>query len=156
MKQTLSIFLVGLVLMVLGGLITMSFSKEFGNKSETVSIHKYNTLKKRVEYLYDVNKAKDVIIYDLMVNKQLDSTFILSISNHIPLFIMDSKNVDYDKLCNKDSLVFQLDSICVAWYESIPFMFMDDKHDSAWVLNSESYQISKEIVNSIKNKKGEI
>jgi hypothetical protein len=130
--------------------ITHANAKKLG---ETVSIQKYNTLEKRMQYLYIENIVKNQIIYDLVVTKKLDSTFVFSVSQHIPLFVLNSKdkNALPDSLPDKTILAIRLNSACADWYESIPFMFMDAKHDSAWVLKSESYKTSIQMARDLRN-----
>lgn len=121
---------------------------------QSVSIQKYNTLEKRMNYLYMENIVKNQIIYDLVVTKKLDSVFVFSVSEHVPLFVLNSKdkNALPDSLPDKRLLAHKLNSVCADWYESIPFMFMDAKHDSAWVLKSDSYKVSMEMASKLRNK----
>ena len=124
-------------------------------KCDGVSIQKYDNIEKRVTYLYYENAVKDQILYDLIVKHKMDSSFVLSVSKHLPLFIMNSKDKRAlpDSLPDKKVLAYQIDSVCADWYESIAFMFMDAKHDSAWVLQSESYQRIMETVKPLREKK---
>jgi len=118
---------------------------------ETVSIQKYNTLEKRVEYLYYCNAIKSQVLYDVLVEGKMDSAFVLAAGNHIPPFVLNSKDKQYvlTDIPDKKLLVHQADSVCIAWYMSIPFMFMDAKHDSAWVLQSDTYKSTVNLVNSL-------
>jgi len=132
----------------------------FSNKNEKklgepVSIQKYNTMEKRVEYLYYCNAVKSQILYDILVTGKMDSAFVLAVSNHVPQFALNPKDKKYvvTDIPDKNLLAMQIDSVCLDWYMSIPFMFMDAKHDSAWVLQSESYKYTVELVNSLKSRK---
>jgi hypothetical protein len=122
---------------------------------ETVSIQMHNNTQKRVAYLHYENAVKDQILYDLIVKHRMDSSFVLSVSKHLPPFIMNSKDKRMlpDSLPDKKVLAYQIDNACADWYESIAFMFMDAKHDSAWVLQSESYQRIMETVKPLREKK---
>jgi hypothetical protein len=150
-KLIMGLAVVCFLLFVSYGVITHINEKKLG---QSVSIQKYNTLEKRVDYLYFENIVKNQIIYDLIVTKKIDSAFILSVSEHVPLFILNSKKrILYGySLPDKRLLAKKLNSVCADWYESIPFMFMDLKHDSAWVLKSDTYKSSMEMANKLRNK----
>lgn len=131
------------------------YSKE--NDVETVSIHRHNALQLRIKYLFMENQVKNQLLFDLAVEGETDSVFVLSIINHVPEFLLNPTdgNIKVDDIVKKELkelMAFQLDSICADWYESIPFMFIDAEHDSTWVLNSESYQRTMLIVNDLRNK----
>ena len=142
------------------GLVISVLISEFSKKNtdeiviETVSIQKYNELELRNKYLFIENQVKNQLLYDIAVEGEIDSVFVLSISNHIPTFLLnpDDESVKIDGLVDKQLMAFQLDSICADWYESIPFTIIDTEHDSTWVLNSDSYQSTMLIVNDIRNK----
>jgi hypothetical protein len=119
---------------------------------EGVSIQKYNTMQKRVDYLYYENIVKNQIIFDLVIKGKLDSSFVLSVANHVPEFIFNNKVLP-DSLPDKNLLALKLNSVYADWLESIPFMFMDMKHDSAWVLQSDTYKSSMEMVNELRKRK---
>ena len=153
--NTFGIF--GIIATVLSlALITYVLMSEFSkeNTDETVSIHQYNALQLRMEYLFMENQVKNQLLYDVVVEGKIDSSFVLSIINHVPEFILNSadESVKIDDVVDKQLMAFQLDSICADWYESIPFIFIDAEHDSTWVLNSESYQRTMLIVNDLRNK----
>jgi hypothetical protein len=150
-------YLIGIIAILVVAFIsiyTLVMHQNEKKLGQSVSIQKYNTLEKRVEYLYFENIVKNQIIYDLVVTKKLDSVFVFSVSEHVPLFILNSKdkNALPDSLPDKKLLALKLNSVCADWYESIPFMFMDMKHDSAWVLKSDSYKTSMEMVDKLRNK----
>ena len=147
-KDRTGIFLIIAVIVIATAFLANNYINTI-NK-DTVSIQKYKTLEDRVAYLYELNNAKSQILYDVMIEGKLDSAYVLSISNHLPSFVLTNEvtSTFVDK-----QLSYQLDSICADWYESIPFMFMDmNNHDSAWVLNSDSYERSKPIVEELRTK----
>jgi hypothetical protein len=151
-KLIMGLAVVSFLFFVSYDVITHTNGKKLG---EPVSIQKYNTLEKRMNYLYFENIVKNQILYDLVVTKKLDSSFVFLVSEHVPLFILNSKdkNVLPDSLPDKRLLALKLNAVCADWYESIPFMFMDAKHDSAWVLKSDSYKISMEMATKLRTKR---
>lgn len=147
---------IGLVLIIVGfvclGVLFYFIQPKTSNTEETVSIHQYNALQHRMEYLVMVNHVKSQILYEFVVNNEVDTAFIESLSNHVTLPLINNEKVNMDDIIDKELLSFQLDSICADWYESIPFMFIDAEHDSTWVQNSESYQSTMALVNELRNK----
>lgn len=136
---------------------------------KTVSIHEYNETKAFLQYVNYESLVKSIIINDLINGRGLDTNFIKNIRYHltpdifsdsmrIPTYATD-KNLTMEEALNsfkvptKERMSFLLDSFCIKYYESIPFMFMDRKHDSTWVKNSDTYRITKEMINDLKRKR---
>lgn len=127
------------IVLILGVCAFLFNNYHLRTKEKTYSVQAYNNLELRMKYLYMENQVKSQILYDLIVDSKLDSSFILSIEHHVPPFILNPRKSEPIPFVNKQVIGYQLDSICADWYESIAFMFMDAKHDSAWVLGSEGY-----------------
>jgi hypothetical protein len=116
------------------------------NSQETISVHKYNELVSHLKYSQLKNYVRGFIAQEQQFGKE-DEEFLQSISYHI--WRTDSTYHQIPQ--TKKELVELLDSFAINWYETIPFMFMDERHDSTWVYQSDSYKRMQETVSMIKN-----
>lgn len=148
MKKSTNETILGIIII---GIIILSFFAgkkyqrfETQSSGEYISIHQYNELSNHLAYLHTVERAYVYIAYQLHHDIEIDPLFFKYASTHI--WVPDDRDLDKYIVWEEASptqtpydLVRFMDSTIANWYESIPFMFMDEDHDSTWVYNSDSY-----------------
>ena len=121
------------------------------SKDENISIQRYTERENYIHYLSSVERAQLYMMYQLHYDQPIDSVFYEKVTD---LIWVPRKNEEYITWKGKspDTLAINLDNAAADWYESICFMWMDEEHDSTWVLNSETYAMSMETVNLLRNR----
>jgi len=157
-KRDLWLIFITVGAFILVFLAGMKYQKEeIKTDDEYISIHQYNEVVNQLHYANSVKRAWTYVAYQLHHDIAIDSVFIKYANDHIWVPRTEDKHL-YIKWENATpdetplDLVKAMDSTIAVWYESIPFMFMDNKHDSTWVYNSDSYKRSQDAINHYKTR----
>jgi len=137
---TVLVIFISIAIAILYFIISASLKEK--TITNTVPIQTYDEVVNQLHYTQLVSYTKDIIIQDLLINGEIDTSFINKLAIHLSVN-KKLDNSDIEK--HKTIILNDIDSIYDKWLMSIPFMFGDD---SIKVMNSDSY---KKILELIKN-----
>jgi len=121
-----------------------------------ISIHKYNEILAYNKYARAINRAETYMMYQRHHGQDIDSTFASMVKNHIytPSEVANEEYIDWNRATTNEppiKLAIDMNLAAANWYEAICFSQIDVEHDSAWVLQSDTYKSIIDLIKKLRN-----